>query len=227
MADVFAYAASRGACAFDNTLALADSHGLIKSTRSWHFNLNPLIIVDARYFLFVAVVVAAPAMAAPTIVVKAERDGGMVRLRATMQVDAVPLEVWDVLTDYEGQPGYMPGMTESRVITRNATGSVVALKGWMELLFLRFNFDIIYATRELQPHLLTSRVIRGNVKAMRNEYRLTPNDGGTRLDYIGEVEPEGWLPSVIGPFVIRRQVESSLESMAQEIERRQHAQSGP
>lgn len=166
-------------------------------------------------------------MAASTIVVRAERDGGMVRLWATMQVDAVPLKVWDVLTDYEGQPRYMPGMTESRVITSNATGSVVALKGWMELLFLRFKFDIIYSTRELQPYLLTSRVIRGNVKDMRNEYRLTPYGGGTRLDYIGEVELEGWLPSVIGPFVIRRQVESSLESMAQEIERRQHAQNGP
>jgi carbon monoxide dehydrogenase subunit G len=166
-------------------------------------------------------------MAAPTIVVRAARDGGMVRLWATMRVDAAPEKVWDVLTDYEGQPRFVPGMTESRVITRNATGSVVALKGWMELLILRFDFDIMYSTRELPPHLLTSRVIRGNVKNMRSEYRLSPYDGGTRLDYVGEVEPEGWLPPLIGPFVIRRQVESQLEAMAQEIERRQREEKGP
>lgn len=166
-------------------------------------------------------------MAAPTIVVKAERDGGMVRLRATMQVDAAPVKVWDVLTDYESQPRFVPGMTESRVITRDATGSVVALKGWMELLFLHYDFDITYSTRELKPRLLISHVIRGNVKNMHSEYRLSPYDGGTRLDYSGEVEPEGWLPAIIGPFVIRRQVESQLEAMAQEIERRQREENGP
>lgn len=216
-----------GDTAFDGTLALAASHALIKSVGIWKLKLNPLIILKARHLLFLAVVAAAPAMAAPTIAVRAERDGGIVRLWATMRVDAVPDKVWDVLTDFEGQPRFVPGMTESRVITRNATGTVVALKGWMKLLFLRYDFDIVYSTRELQPQLLTSQVIRGNVKNMRNEYRLAPYDGGTRLDYIGEVEPEGWLPPVIGPFVIRRQVGAQLESMAQEIERRQREEHGP
>ena len=208
-------------------MALAESHGLIKSTCSWHFSLNPLILPIARYFLFLIVLVAAPSLAEPTILVRAERDGGTVRLWASLQVDAAPVKVWDVLTDYERQPRFVPGMTESRVITRTATGSVVALKGWMDLLFLHYDFDIVYSTRELRPHLLTSRVIRGNVKNMLSEYRLSPFDGGTRLDYIGEVEPEGWLPPLIGQFAVRRQVESQLQAMAHEIERRQREGNGP
>jgi len=212
---------------FDSTLALADSHGLIKSTCSGHFNLNPVILPHARYFLFLMVLVAATAMAEPTILVRAERDGGTVRLWASLQVDAAPVEVWDVLTDYQRQPRFVPSMTESRVITRNATGSVVALKGWMDLLFLHYDIDIVYSTREMRPYLLTSRVIRGNVKRMLSEYRLSSFDGGTRLDYIGEVEPEGWLAPLVGQFAIRRQVESQLQAMAHEIERRQREGNGP
>ena len=183
--------------------------------------------LDARTLLLLAALLAAPTLAGPTIAVSAQREGGMVRLWATMQVDAMPQTVWDVLTDYESQPRFVPGLTESRVISRDAAGSVVAQKGWLEVLFLRFDLDILYSTRELPPYLLTSRVIRGKVKTMRNEYRLSPSDGGTRLDYVGYLEPEGWLQPLIKPSVIRRQVASQLEAMAQEIERRQRAATAP
>ena len=92
--------------------------------------------------------------------------------------------------------------------------------------FAHLDLDIVYSTRESPPYLLTSRVIHGNVKSMYNEYHLAPSDGGTHLDYVGKLEPGGWLPPVIGTSVIRRQVASQLEAMAQEVERRQRGLNG-
>jgi carbon monoxide dehydrogenase subunit G len=159
-------------------------------------------------------------MAATPISVEAQRDGGVLRLRATAWLDASPEVVWNVLTDYEGQSRFVPGLTESRVVSHDAAGSVVIQKGWVQFLFLRFDFDVEYITRERPPRLLTSRVIRGNVKRMTSEYHLLPDAGGTRLAYTGVVEPEDWLPPLIGPLMIRRNVEAQIGAMMKEIERR-------
>lgn len=167
------------------------------------------------------------AVAETPIVIEAHRDGGTLRMQATVSIDATPEAVWDVLTDYEGQLRFVPGLAESRVISRNASGSVVVQKGWVEVLFIRFHFEVEYATRELPPRLLTSRVTRGSVKRMISEYRLLPDSSGTRLDYAGEVEPEGWLPLVIGPLVIRREAEAQISAMVQEVKRRRREREQP
>jgi len=167
------------------------------------------------------------AVAETPIAVEAQRHGGTLRMRATVLVDATPEAVWDVLTDYEGQLRFVPGLAESRVISRDTTGSVVVQKGWVEVLFIRFHFEVEYATRELPPRLLTSRVTRGSVKRMISEYRLLPDSSGTRLDYAGEVEPEGWLPPLIGPLVIRREAEAQIGAVVQEVKRRQRERGLP
>lgn len=97
----------------------------------------------------------------------------------------------------------------------------------MNVLFLRFDFDVEYVTQEFPLRLLTSRVIKGSVKRMTSEYRLSPSASGTRLDYAGEVEPEGWLPPLIGSLVMRRKVEAQIGAMVQEIERRQRERGQP
>lgn len=173
-----------------------------------------------------------PAMAEPPISVEAQNFGAAIRLSATVLMDDVsPGEVWDVLTDYEGQLHFVPGLAESRVISRNSSGSVVVQKGWIEVLFLRFNFEVEYVTHEKPPRLLTSRVKRGNVKRMTGEYRLSKftngRHNGTRLDYVGEVEPEGWLPPLLGPMVMRSKVKAQIGAMVQEIERRKNMSGQP
>ena len=164
--------------------------------------------------------VSSSAMADTPMTIEVHRDGETLCMHATIVIDAPPEMVWEVLTDYEGQLHFVPGLSESRVIARNKDGSVVMQKGWVEVLFIRIHFEVEYATHELPPRQLTSRVIRGSVKRMKSKYRLLPDISGTRLDYVGEVEPGGWLPPVIGPLVIRRKAEAQIGAMVQEIERR-------
>lgn len=97
----------------------------------------------------------------------------------------------------------------------------------MEVLLICFDFEVEYATRELPPRLLNSRVTRGSVKRMISDYRLLPEASGTRLDYTGKVEPEGWLAPVIGPLVIRRETEVQIGAMVQKIKRHRRERGQP
>jgi carbon monoxide dehydrogenase subunit G len=166
-------------------------------------------------------------VAAPNMVVDIQRDGGTVRLQATAEASATPASVWAVLTDFEGQLRFIPGLTESRVVAHKTDGRVVVQKGSVTLLFLRFDFEVEYVTQEVPPRVLTSRVIRGSVKRMSSEYRLSLTPTGTRLDYAGDVELDGWVPPVIGPLLMRRELEIRIDAFLREIERRQREEEGP
>lgn len=151
---------------------------------------------------------------------RAVREGSLVRLEAVVQFAASPAVVWSVLTDYEGQGRFVPGIAHSEVLSRDSTGSVVRQQGSARVLFFRVHFDVVYATVEQPPTALTARRVRGSVRRMQSTYRLKPEGAGTRLEYVGEVEVGGWLPPLIGPSIVRRQVERQLEAIAAEIDRR-------
>ncbi len=162
----------------------------------------------------------ATAVSAQAVDVRAERDGSVVRLQASVWFAAPPAVVWAVLTDYKGQARFVPGISRSDVLSRDSAGSVVRQRGSVRVLFFSIPFDVEYATVEQPPTVLTARLVRGSVRRMESTYRLRPEGGGTRLEYAEEVEASGWLPPLIGPAIMRRQVERELEAIRKEIERR-------
>lgn len=157
---------------------------------------------------------------AQAVVADVRQDGEVILLRASVEIPALPAAVWDVLTDYEGQARFVPGVSGGRVISRGSEGAVVYQAGVVKLLFLEFPFELEYATREQARTRLDSRLVRGSARQLRGTYRLTPSAAGTRLDYEGEIEPEGWLPPILGPWILRRELEARVGAMAQEVERR-------
>ena len=72
--------------------------------------------------------------------VKVNRNHETFYILAAVHSDAPPETVWQVLTDYEGQTRYVPGLVESKVLERTEKGSIVEQKGWTELLFFRIGF---------------------------------------------------------------------------------------
>ncbi len=141
-------------------------------------------------------------------------------IQATVKAEASPEAVWEVLTDYNEQAQFVPGVTESRVLQRTDSGSIVAQKGWLKVLFARVNFDIEYETTEMPPVRLVSRVLRGNVKRMDSEYRLSADGSGTRIDFSGELELEGWLQRMVAGFTLGNRAESQIAAILHEARRR-------
>jgi ribosome-associated toxin RatA of RatAB toxin-antitoxin module len=172
---------------------------------------------------------AAPGSAAEELVIEAERRGESIEVRAHALIAAPPALVWQVLTDYERLPGFIPGIAKS--VVRERQGSQLVLEQTGEARFLVFSFpiDVRYEVIESPPDWVSSRAVAGNLRRMNGRYDLQPSpvQGSMVLRYRGEIEPNFELPPIVGVVALRHMVEQQFSAMVAEIERRAAAPGAP
>jgi ribosome-associated toxin RatA of RatAB toxin-antitoxin module len=171
----------------------------------------------------------APGFAADDVSIDAERRGDSIEIRARALIAAPPALVWQVLTDYERLPGFIPGLTKSVVRERQGNRLVLEQAGEARFLVFSFPIEVRYEVIESPPGGISSRAISGNLRRMNGRYELQPAparpgmEGGrgvVLLRYEGEMEPAFELPPVIGLVAVRSMVERQFTAMVAEIERR-------
>jgi hypothetical protein len=59
---------------------------------------------------------------------------------------------------------------------------------------------------------------RSNARYARTQWRLQPLDGGTLLRYELEMEPDFWVPPVIGPPLVKRALKQGGARAAARVE---------
>lgn len=164
---------------------------------------------------------ASGAWSAEDFSVEAERQGDGIEVRARAFVAAPASVVWNVLTDYERLPAFVPGIVKSAV--RERRGPRVRLDQAGEARFLLFSFPIKVQLEVIEsaPHWVVSRAVGGNLRRMLGRYELREDAarGGVLLLYTGFIEPAFDLPPVIGPAALRGTAEEQFAAMVAEIER--------
>jgi ribosome-associated toxin RatA of RatAB toxin-antitoxin module len=164
---------------------------------------------------------AAPAYAAEDVTVQAERLGDAVEVRAQATIAAPWPLVWQVLTDYEDMPRFVPGIARSVVRSRDGNRLVLEHSGEARFLLFSFPIQVTLEVVESPMSLVTSRAIAGNVRRMSGRYELSERGAqGVLLRYIGLIEPDFDLPPLIGPAALRSSVKEQFTAMVAEIERR-------
>ena len=162
------------------------------------------------------------AWCAEDFAVEVERQGRLFAVRARATV-AAPLPVaWEVLTDYEKLPRFIPGITKSEVRLRSGNRLLVEQQGEARFLLFSFPIEVRYEVLESPPHRIASRAVGGNLRRMSGRYELHSDspDAGMQLQYTGEMEPDFDLPPLAGAFALRRMAEAQFTAMVAEIERR-------
>jgi hypothetical protein len=155
------------------------------------------------------------------VTVEAERHGDSIEVRARATLTAQPALAWEVLTDYEALPRFIPGMLRSSVRRREGQRIIVEQSGEARYLFFSFPIEVRLEVSETPHHLVVSRALSGNLRRMNGRYELQPAPGGgLLLRYTGEIEPAFSLPPLIGVVALRRSVEEQFTAMVAEIERR-------
>lgn len=172
---------------------------------------------------------AAPGSAADDVSIEADRRGDSIEIRARALVAAPPALVWQVLTDYERLPGFIPGLARSVIRERQGNRLVLEQAGEARFLVFSFPIEVRYEVIESPPSGISSRAIGGNLRRMNGRYELQPapaspgtegGRGAVLLRYEGEMEPAFELPPVIGLVAVRSMVEQQFTAMVAEIERR-------
>ena len=171
----------------------------------------------------VALVCAArPAYPAEDLVVEAERRGEGVEVRARALVTAPLPLVWEVLTDYERLPRFIPGVAKSAVRLRQGNRVIVEQSGEARFLLFSFPIEVTLEVLESPSEWIPSRAVGGNVRQMEGRYDLQPDPvrAGVMVRYRGLIEPDFDLPPLVGPAALRSRVKEQFTAMVAEIERR-------
>lgn len=173
--------------------------------------------------LLLIVVVSAPAA---DIVVRASRSGDVLQVEASAEFEGRLENAWQVLTDYGRLAEFVPDLQVSRVISRDHNSVVVEQKGEARLLFFSYPIDVRLAITEKPREQVVSRAVAGNFREMQSTYALEARQGRVFLRYSGRLEPDFYVPPLIGTYVLRTNVESMFRALVEEIERQQKPAAG-
>lgn len=136
----------------------------------------------------------------------------------------VPLAIaWKVLTDFNQMGRFVPNVESSRIVS--AQGDVLKIEQTGRVRFwpLSQRFESV---REITLRGGTSEILArqltGTARRMESRMRLKAiENGNTRLEYRAEIVPDGPLPPLLGPAVVRHETAEQFSAMIAEMVRRQ------
>ena len=155
---------------------------------------------------------------AAEISVHATRHGDSFEVDASAEINADVKDAWKVLTDYGRLAEFIPGMQESRVVSRDGSSVVVDQGGEASFLFLTFPMRVRLAIEERPYERIVSTAIAGNLKELHGVYHLEPRGAKLQLRYEGNFTPDFGFPPLLGTLIVRTTVERRFSAMVREIE---------
>ena len=159
----------------------------------------------------------------PGITIHVEQQGNAVAVAARAVLTAPLPLIWETVTDYAQFPQFIPGILSSRMVERRGPLVTVKQAGEAGFLFFTLPIDVMLEVQEKPPHVITARVLSGNLKTLDGRYHIEPDantPGKFVLHWNGVIEPESSLPAFIGVPLLRRNVSEQFRGMVREIERR-------
>jgi hypothetical protein len=153
------------------------------------------------------------------------RKSGRYALVAAAHLDATPASIYTVLMDY-GDNGYSrisSAYKESSYLEPDADGSpIVHTKMEGCLLWYCMILNRVERLETREPNWIKSYTLpeRSNFKYSTSEWSLEDDGaGGTNMTYKTELEPDFWVPPVVGPMVLKHKLSSGGVRAVRRIER--------
>jgi ribosome-associated toxin RatA of RatAB toxin-antitoxin module len=150
-----------------------------------------------------------------------EGDQDMFELRATGFVAAPPDRVWKVLTDYDRLPDFVPNLLSSKVLSHTGQESVIDQTGVSRFLFVKKTIHLVVRAVEVPMSRIDVSLVSGDMKRYAVRWELSPGTAnavsGTRLTYSGMLEPNFYVPPLIGPSVMQDDVQRMMQAVVTEI----------
>ena len=150
-----------------------------------------------------------------------ERDSERYHVVSETFIDAPVAAVYDVLVDYDHYDRISSIFEESRYLERNSDGSgVVYTKAHGCIVFFCTTVERVERLEVVPDAEIVATVIpeRSNARYARTQWRLEPENGGTLLRYELEMEPEFWVPPLIGPPLVKRALKAGGARAATRVE---------
>lgn len=169
----------------------------------------------------------APAQDASHIEARAERihrDGmSYFDINAHGFVSATPRQAWKILTDYERLPQFVPELVHSKVVQRDGNEVLLEQESRAGFLFFSYRLHMIVRATEQPYSTIGIVLVSGGMKQYdaRWELESAQEDGrsGTRIRYSARMEPEFFIPPLLGEPFVQASVKRTVEAVVREIEK--------
>jgi carbon monoxide dehydrogenase subunit G len=173
---------------------------------------------------------------APAVDVRVERvagtEGGKVyRIGASGAVAATPAAAWRTLTDYAHLADFVPGLTRARVVSRDGDTVIVEQQGTASFLIfsqpirlvVRVHEQMREQMREQAPSRIDIGLVEGDMKVYRASWELVPQPGGTgtKVVYYAAIEPQFYVPAMIGTTLVRKDIARMMAAVLSRMERQE------
>jgi len=173
--------------------------------------------------LLAAAALLAPGSRSATVSdVAVEKDGARYLIVSQLTIDAPRPAVFDILADYDGFERVSSIFEESHFIQRDENGEGLVYTRMRDcLLFFCKTIERV-ETLELDPPSRIVTVVvpeQSDVRSGETRWILTDNDSGTDIRHEMDMEPDFWVPPVIGPFIIKRYLRKGSERAAERLEK--------
>ena len=172
---------------------------------------------------FAALVLAAGAARSQEITVRTTRTGDTFEVEARVVMAVPRATAWQVLTDYERLPEFIPGLHKSQVLSRVANRVLLEQRGELRFLIFSVPMEVRMEVEERPLEAVLSKALSGTVRAMQGRYDLAAVAEGTEFRYRGTIVVDLGIPGFLGELIVRSNVESQFNAMVREILRRAHA----
>ena len=161
------------------------------------------------------------AWAATIVDLDVQRDGACYRLSSVTYVDAVVEAVFEVLTDYDAFKRISSAYKESRFLAPHPDGTPIVytrMKGC--LLFFCTSMRRVERLETDAPGFIRTTALpeQSDVAYGQSEWILEPEAGGTRVTHRLTMQPDFWVPPVLGPWLLQKGLRKHGAAAADRIE---------
>jgi hypothetical protein len=163
------------------------------------------------------------AQAEPSVATTVEHEGTLLKVRSVLAADAAPETCYAVLADLDHLADFVPQMKSSRVIS--APGEPIRLRqvGDASAGPFHYTIDVTLAVKTDPPRRLEFERVAGNMSQMRGSWNVSGTGAHCEIRYEADLDPDFWVPPLIGPRLMRSQVDEQMHGILDEIERRSRA----
>ncbi len=149
------------------------------------------------------------------------KEGDRYILRSESYIEAPPQLVFDMLMDYENFYRISGGIKETRFLAPDIDGTLRAYSRVEScVLFFCRSVEKVERVTVVSPREILLEAIpeESDFRYNHSRWLIHPEGSGTRLGFEMDMEPDFWIPPLIGPWAIKKKLESSAMTMARRVE---------
>lgn len=144
------------------------------------------------------------------------------QITAKIQIPHPVEKIWQVLTDYQALPDFVPSLASSRKLEHPNGGIRLEQIGSQRLLRMNFSARVILDLEESFPNEINFQMVEGDFKDFSGSWRLSnctvDDKTGTLLCYTVKVWPKLTMPIKIIEPRLSKDMQSNLLAVRQRVE---------